>query len=82
MAISQQDLQRLIATSLPNSIFEIIDMVGDEDHYQLTIFDPSFIGKTLINQHKIVNNALKEILGTQLHALKIITKTTNFTHDN
>ena len=82
MPVPQQELERIILTNFSEAEFEIIDLLGDEDHYQLTIFDPSFIGKTLINQHKMVNHALKDILGGQLHALKIITKTAKFKNGN
>jgi stress-induced morphogen len=37
------------------------------------IIDQSFAGKTLIQQHKMVNEALGSILGNQLHAMQLKT---------
>jgi stress-induced morphogen len=82
MSVSQQELEQIIISNFPEAEFELVDLLGDEDHYQLTIFDHRFVGKSLIAQHKMVNNALKDILGGQLHALKIITKTAKFKNGN
>ncbi|AZL15178.1 BolA family protein [Rickettsiales endosymbiont of Stachyamoeba lipophora] len=54
--------------------WEIIDLAGDNDHYELIITSTKFTNKPRVIQHKMVNDALKECLGGQLHALKITTK--------
>ncbi|MBU6140264.1 MAG: BolA/IbaG family iron-sulfur metabolism protein [Proteobacteria bacterium] len=73
MPILQQDLQRLLAEKFPKAKIEITDLAGDSDHYSIHISDEIFAGKTRVAQHKIVNEALKGILGTTLHALQIKT---------
>jgi stress-induced morphogen len=73
MPISQQDLNNLLIERFPEAKIEITDLAGDSDHYAVQITDKSFFGKTRIAQHKIVNEALKGILGTTLHALQIKT---------
>ncbi len=73
MPISQQDLNNLLTERFPEAKIEITDLAGDSDHYSVQITDKSFFGKTRIAQHKIVNEALKGILGTTLHALQIKT---------
>ncbi|WP_341790302.1 BolA/IbaG family iron-sulfur metabolism protein [Rickettsia endosymbiont of Polydrusus tereticollis] len=73
MAISIEELEAILRKSFPNSIIKITDLVGDQDHYSLEIADSKFKEFTLINQHKLVKNALGEILNTKLHAITIKT---------
>ncbi len=75
MAIAFDKLQKILQNSFPNAKIELVDLVGDSDHYSVTIIDEIFANKTRVQQHKIVNLALKEILGDELHALQI--KTSN-----
>ncbi len=73
MAIAFDKLQKILQNSFPNAKIELVDLVGDSDHYSVTIIDEIFANKTRVQQHKIVNLALKEILGDELHALQIKT---------
>jgi len=51
------------------------DLVGDGDHLQATVIATQFEGKTLLEQHKMVLNPLKENLKERLHALSVKTYT-------
>jgi stress-induced morphogen len=73
MAISQTDLHAKIKESFPNATIQIIDLAGDDDHYSVKIIDDSFAEKSRIQQHKMVNNALKGCLGNVLHAMQLKT---------
>lgn len=73
MAISKSELESIILKSFPESTIEIIDLAGDEDHYSLSIKDPSFKGLPLIKQHRLVKEALADILQSRLHAITIKT---------
>lgn len=73
MAIAQKKLEELLRAAFPNAQLEIIDTVGDQDHYSLKIIDKVFAGKTRVEQHKMVNAALAGHLGGALHALQIKT---------
>jgi stress-induced morphogen len=74
MAIIEKDLYNMISEAFPKAEIKIKDLAGDGDHYAVEIICPSFAGKSLVAQHKMVNQALKDILGGQLHALSIKTK--------
>lgn len=74
MPISKSELESILIHSFPAAIIEIVDLAGDEDHYSLIITDPSFEGLPLIKQHKMVKNALADVLHTKLHAITIKTK--------
>ena len=58
----------------PLANINIQDLAGDENHYSATIISSIFKGKSKIEQHKIVYNALKGKMGNELHALAISTK--------
>jgi stress-induced morphogen len=73
MAIAFDKLQKILQNSFPNAKIELVDLVGDSDHYSVTIIDKIFTNKSRVEQHKMVNLALKEILGDELHALQIKT---------
>ena len=75
MAMSKDEIQTLIENSILNAAVTIEDLRGDGDHYSATIVSKSFLGKTKIEQHKMVYDSLKGKMGNELHALMIKTKT-------
>lgn len=76
MPIKQNELHQILADNFPNAKIEITDLAGDDDHYSLKISDESFRGKTKIAQHKMVKEALKDLLlSNKLHAIQIKTST-------
>jgi BolA protein len=46
-----------------------------ETHYRVTIISPFFAGKSRIERHRMVNEAVKGEFGLGLHALQLILKT-------
>ena len=74
MAMDIKDIEKYIKEALPDSIVEIQDLAGDGNHYSATIKSSQFVGKSKIEQHKMVYNSLKGKMGNELHALAIKTK--------
>ena len=77
MAMNIKEIESLIKEALPDSKIEIQDLAGDGNHYSATIISSEFNGKSKIEQHKMVYNALKGKMGNELHALAIKTKEKN-----
>lgn len=73
MAIPKAELEKMLAENFPQAKIEVVALVDDDNHYSVQIIDKSFAGKTRIEQHKMVNIALKEILGDVLHAMQLKT---------
>lgn len=48
---------------------------GSETHFRVTVVSDAFEGKSLVQQHSLVYDALKEELKTGVHALAIETQT-------
>jgi len=73
MAMTASDIERLIKQALPDAEVEIRDLAGDGDHYAANVVSAAFKGKTRVQQHQMVYNALKGGMGTELHALALQT---------
>ena len=74
MTMELKEIEKLIKVSIPDALVEIQDLAGDGNHYSATVCSSSFIGKSKIEQHKIVYASLKGKMGNELHALEIKTK--------
>ena len=68
------EIKSLVKKAIPDAIIDIEDLAGDGNHYSATIISSIFKGKSKIEQHKIVYNALRGKMGNELHALAIKTK--------
>ncbi len=44
---------------------------GGETHYSIDIVSARFVGKSRVERHRLVNDALAEAFGSGLHALAI-----------
>ena len=73
MAMAADEIARLIKESFPDAEVRIEDLAGDGDHYAARIVSESFRGKTRVQQHQMVYEALKGHMGGTLHALALKT---------
>jgi stress-induced morphogen len=73
MAMDANEIERLIKLHLPDAEVTIRDLAGDGDHYAATVIAEAFRGKSRVQQHQIVYEALKEQMGGKLHALALQT---------
>ncbi len=70
MPISHQTLYDALYNAFPEAQIDIEDLRGDNDHYAVTIVSPSFIDTSRIEQHRMVQDAVKD---HDIHALAIKT---------
>jgi stress-induced morphogen len=73
MAMSAAEIETLIRTALPDAQVLIEDLAGDGDHYAAQIVSESFRGRSRVQQHKMVFDALGGRMGGALHALALKT---------
>ena len=73
MSLKLEEIKNLIKKSIPDAEIVIEDTAGDENHYSATIKSKIFIGKTMVEQHKIVYKSLDGKMGNELHALALTT---------
>ena len=73
MAMDAIDIEDLIRGAIPDARVTIEDLRGDGDHYAALVVSAAFKGKTRVQQHQMVYNALQDKMGTTLHALALQT---------
>ena len=76
MPVPATEIERLIRETFPNAKIEIRDLAGDNNHFAATVVDEAFRGKNRVQQQRMVNAALSEILDgpdAPLHALALTT---------
>ncbi|HVW54729.1 MAG: BolA/IbaG family iron-sulfur metabolism protein [Rhizobiaceae bacterium] len=73
MAMDANEIARLIREGIPDAKVTIRDLAGDGDHYAAEVVAESFRGKSRVQQHQMVYNALKGNMGGALHALALQT---------
>lgn len=73
MPMDATEIERLIKTKLPDASIEIKDLAGDGDHYAAHVVSAAFKGKSRVQQHQMVYDALGGRMGGVLHALALTT---------
>jgi stress-induced morphogen len=71
--MSAAEIERVIRDSLPDAQVTIEDLAGDGDHYRAHIVSEQFRGKSRLQQHQLVYQALGGRMGGELHALALST---------
>lgn len=75
MAMTPEEIEGFIKEGLPDAVVTITDLRGDGDHYAAHVISASFAGKSRVQQHQMVYQALQGRMGNELHALAIQTST-------
>ena len=73
MPMDAREIERLIKLHIPDAEVTIRDLAGDGDHYAATVVSPVFRGKSRLQQHQLVYQALGGQMGGVLHALALQT---------
>jgi len=73
MPMEAAEIEALIRAKLPDAQVTIRDLAGDGDHYAAVIVSEAFRGKTRVQQHQLVYDALQGNMGGALHALALQT---------
>ena len=73
MPMDPGTIESLIKETLPDAEVTIEDLAGDGDHYAAHVVSAAFEGKTRVQQHQMVYQALQGRMGGELHALALQT---------
>jgi stress-induced morphogen len=71
--MDSRDIETMIRQGIPDAKVTIRDLAGDGDHYAAEVVSESFRGKTRVQQHQMVYQALQGNMGGVLHALALQT---------
>jgi len=73
MAMQAGEIESLILAAIPDATVTIRDLAGDGDHYAAEVVSAQFTGKSRVQQHQMVYQALKGSMDGALHALALQT---------
>jgi stress-induced morphogen len=73
MPLDAKTINEKIIAAIPDASIELVDLAGDNDHWQVIVKSSAFANLPKLKQHKMVYEALGEHMGTTLHALSIKT---------
>ena len=73
MPMAANEIEQMIKTAMPDAQVRIDDLRGDGDHYLAHVVSAAFAGKSRVQQHQMVYEALQGRMGGELHALALQT---------
>ncbi len=75
--MTPEEVAELIESNLPDATVDVGHPRGvdDEDHLAATVVSPAFDGKSLLDQHELVYDALGEHMTEDIHAIELSTYT-------
>ncbi len=70
-----EELKQRIEDAIPGASAEVEDYTGGGDHFRATVTAPAFVGRSRIEQHRMVYEIFGQEIGGPIHALSLTTKT-------
>ena len=64
-----------MAAAFPAARIEVADTTGGGDHFAMLIVSERFDGLTLVRRHRLVYDALGDLMRAEVHALSLQTLT-------
>lgn len=74
--MTPEEVKEIIESNIPDATADVGQPRGvdDDDHLAATVVSPAFEGKTLVDQHDMVYDALDDHMTTDIHAVELTTK--------
>lgn len=72
--MSGAEIERRIKAALPDAEVSLVDLAGDDDHWEATVVSSAFAGLPRVRQHRLVYEAIGSDMGGRLHALRLTTR--------
>ena len=63
MPLAASEIESMITDAFPEAEFTLESLIDDGDHYSLTIISEDFRGKSRVQQHQMVYDALQGKMG-------------------
>ena len=71
----EKKIKDILEKKIKDSKVFIRDMNGNQDHFSVIVISTEFEGISMINQHKMIYDALEGMVTKEIHALQIKTLT-------
>jgi stress-induced morphogen len=75
--MDESEVKTLIEDGIPDATATVTTPrdPDDDKHYAVEVVSPAFEGKSLVDQHQLVHDALGEHLTRDIHAIELTTET-------
>jgi len=75
--MNPEEIEALIESNIPDATATVTRprSPDDDDHFAARVVSPTFEGKSLLDQHELVYDALGDRMTTDIHALELETRT-------
>ena len=73
MPMTRHEIEHLIKCAMPDAVVAIEPLADDGDHYSARVVSSAFVGRSRVQQHQMVYEALQGRMGNVLHALQLVT---------
>lgn len=72
-----EEIEKIIQGELPDADVTVTQPRGshDDDHLGVRVVSPAFTGKSLVEQHQLVYEALGDLVTREIHAVELETRT-------
>jgi stress-induced morphogen len=72
-----EQIEQIIEAEIPDATATVTTprSPDDDDHFAARVVSPAFEGKSLLDQHEMVYDALGERMTTDIHAIELDTRT-------
>ena len=67
-------IETTLRTAFPGAEMRVTDTTCGGDHFEVEIAAPQFAGHSMIQQHRMVYDALGDRVGVEIHALALKTR--------
>ncbi len=71
-----KEVEKMLKKVFPEAGIQVRDMTGTGDHFEIEVISKDFTGKTLVQQHQMVHQALEKEMDRGIHAVQIKTQIT------
>ena len=71
--MTEMEIRSRIELALPGSRVSVRDTTGTGDHFEAVVEASQFTGKSMIEQHRMIYDALGTAVGGAIHALALRT---------
>jgi stress-induced morphogen len=73
--LEPQEIERAIRQALAPEHVEVVDTTGTRDHFEAVVVASAFDGRSRVQQHQLVYQALGDHMRQRIHALALRTLT-------
>ena len=73
--ITPEEIRNRIETGLPGAGVQVTDLTGGGDHYRVIVVAAQFEELGAVERHRKVYALFKDVIGGELHALSLDTRT-------